>query len=190
MRANLVGRSAVSAMTQTPASGPFGPVTTPPMSSASMATACAALFWRALSVTRVPRKTTDARPRIAERCGSSCVTWVRPVLEIAAFRVAQGFWGRNTQGFEEFEEFEGFEGVRGGPRGADKRGAALELRTGRITTQIESSLRRAACLRRVSVRGVRRGERAPSESRAAQSLGRGAGTARKGHVQALALPQS
>src|SRR5262249_9297575 len=36
--ANLVGRSVVSAITQTPASGPFGPLTTPPMSSASIAT--------------------------------------------------------------------------------------------------------------------------------------------------------
>src|SRR5215468_5414990 len=45
MRANFVGRSVVSAMTQTPASGPFGPVTTPPMSSASMATAVWARSW-------------------------------------------------------------------------------------------------------------------------------------------------
>src|SRR4051794_4885441 len=36
MRANLVGRSAVSAITQTPASGPLGLVTTPPMSSGSI----------------------------------------------------------------------------------------------------------------------------------------------------------
>src|SRR3954469_7784470 len=32
MRANLVGRSVVSAMTQTPASGPLAPLTTPPIS--------------------------------------------------------------------------------------------------------------------------------------------------------------
>jgi hypothetical protein len=38
----FVGRSVVSAMTQTPASGPLGPVTTPPMSSLSMATGAAA----------------------------------------------------------------------------------------------------------------------------------------------------
>src|SRR5678815_1933955 len=42
-----VGSSVVSAITQTPASGPFGPVTTPPMSSPSIATdapgACRAL---------------------------------------------------------------------------------------------------------------------------------------------------
>ena len=39
------GRSRVSAITQTPASGPPGPATTPPMSSLSMATeaACCAL---------------------------------------------------------------------------------------------------------------------------------------------------
>ena len=36
------GRSRVSAMTQTPASGPSGPVTTPPMSSGSIATSAAA----------------------------------------------------------------------------------------------------------------------------------------------------
>src|SRR4029077_19031649 len=35
----LVGRSVVSAMTHTPASGPFAPVTTPPISSSSIATA-------------------------------------------------------------------------------------------------------------------------------------------------------
>src|SRR5690606_7213355 len=37
-----VGRSSVSAMTHTPASGPFGPVTTPAMSSAWGRTPCAA----------------------------------------------------------------------------------------------------------------------------------------------------
>src|SRR5437879_3256454 len=42
MRMKRTGRSRVSAITQTPASGPFGPVTTPPMSSLSMATACCA----------------------------------------------------------------------------------------------------------------------------------------------------
>src|SRR5207253_9414316 len=36
---NLVGSSVVSAITQTPASGPLAPVTTPPISSASMRTA-------------------------------------------------------------------------------------------------------------------------------------------------------
>src|SRR5262245_25877428 len=41
MRANFVGSSLVSAMTQTPASGPFGLVTTPPISSASMGTGVA-----------------------------------------------------------------------------------------------------------------------------------------------------
>ena len=38
MRTNFVGRSEVSAMTQTPASGPAGPVTAPPMSSAPTCT--------------------------------------------------------------------------------------------------------------------------------------------------------
>src|SRR5262245_12540313 len=39
MRAKRVGSSVVSAITQTPASGPFELVTTPPMSSESIATA-------------------------------------------------------------------------------------------------------------------------------------------------------
>ena len=38
LRANRVGSSVVSAITQTPASGPLALVTTPPMSSASMGT--------------------------------------------------------------------------------------------------------------------------------------------------------
>src|SRR5215470_15619704 len=40
--AKRVGRSIVSAMTHTPSSGPFGPETTPPISSGSRATAVAA----------------------------------------------------------------------------------------------------------------------------------------------------
>src|SRR6266478_1459391 len=45
---NLVGRSVVSAITQTPASGPFVLVTTPPISSLSMRTtvSCWLLSWR------------------------------------------------------------------------------------------------------------------------------------------------
>src|SRR5258705_10925416 len=42
MRMKRTGRSRVSAITQTPASGPFGPVTKPPMSSLSMGNACCA----------------------------------------------------------------------------------------------------------------------------------------------------
>ena len=38
MRTNFVGSSEVSAMTQTPASGPFALVTVPPISSPSIAT--------------------------------------------------------------------------------------------------------------------------------------------------------
>src|ERR1700675_4160414 len=42
MRTYLVGKSLVSAITQTPASGPFAPVTTPPISSAlTWAAGCA-----------------------------------------------------------------------------------------------------------------------------------------------------
>src|SRR2546430_15985187 len=42
MRTNFVGRSWVSAITHTPASGPFGPVTAPAMSAAPMGTVWAA----------------------------------------------------------------------------------------------------------------------------------------------------
>src|SRR6185369_6774327 len=53
MRANRVGSSVVSAITQTPASGPAGPVTTPPMSSPSMRGAPLPACW-APSVTTEP----------------------------------------------------------------------------------------------------------------------------------------
>ena len=46
----------VSAITQTPASGPFGPVTTPPMSSSSMATA----------ICRAPSPGCNANPQTAK----------------------------------------------------------------------------------------------------------------------------
>src|SRR5262245_4030010 len=49
MRANFVGRSVVSAMTHTPASGPLGPLTTPPMALPSIFTAPPTPCW-ALSV--------------------------------------------------------------------------------------------------------------------------------------------
>src|SRR6185312_5168242 len=65
MRAKRVGRSWVSAITQTPASGPFGPVTTPPMSLPSITTA-AAWGW-ARRPPGCPRRaaatTAEARPR-------------------------------------------------------------------------------------------------------------------------------
>ena len=51
MRANRVGRSVVSAITQTPASGPLGPVTTPPMSSLSIDTVALAGCWAPSSST-------------------------------------------------------------------------------------------------------------------------------------------
>src|SRR5262249_49974190 len=49
----------VSAITHTPASGPFGPVTTPPMSSPSMATACAAC-WACAGTVGTPRNAASA----------------------------------------------------------------------------------------------------------------------------------
>src|SRR5436190_498950 len=56
MRANFVGRSVVSATTQTPASGPLPLLTTPPMSSASIATV--SLGW-----TMNPRRAIAAAPQ-------------------------------------------------------------------------------------------------------------------------------
>src|SRR5262245_65327967 len=45
MRANFVGSSVVSAITHMPASGPLGPVTTPPMALLSIFTAPPAPCW-------------------------------------------------------------------------------------------------------------------------------------------------
>ena len=52
----------VSAITHTPASGPFGPVTTPPISSLSMGTAAPAACW-ASSVTTEPAQTAAMATR-------------------------------------------------------------------------------------------------------------------------------
>src|SRR5687767_5451134 len=65
MRANLVGRSVVSAMIQTPTSGwPLGARTTPPMSSLSMAGVAAAALCACAelgnAVTAAPDTTTMA----------------------------------------------------------------------------------------------------------------------------------
>src|SRR5262245_18607351 len=61
MRTNRVGSSVVSAMTHTPASGPLGPVTTPPMSSASTATVAAGACCRALTAPIVSAQTAATR---------------------------------------------------------------------------------------------------------------------------------
>src|SRR5687767_1134985 len=63
--ANFVGRSVVSAITHTPASGPFVLVTTPPMSSGSRATVAAGRCRALTQVNEVARTTAaanDARP--------------------------------------------------------------------------------------------------------------------------------
>src|SRR5215813_13449821 len=78
--AYLVGSSVVSAMTQIPASGPLGPVTTPPMSSLSIstaaccapagagtATAIAAMPMAATVQYRACRKVIDVLPDAALR---------------------------------------------------------------------------------------------------------------------------
>src|SRR6185503_5301378 len=60
--ANLVGSSVVSAITQTPASGPLGPVTVPPISSPSMATP--APVWPLLGPTANPIKAMRLTARL------------------------------------------------------------------------------------------------------------------------------
>src|ERR1700736_1946247 len=67
--AYLVGRSVVSAITHTPASGPFGPRTTPPMSVAPMLTA-GALCWAPTDVGAGPSasaRASAAAPRYNPR---------------------------------------------------------------------------------------------------------------------------
>jgi hypothetical protein len=64
IRANFVGSAAVSAITQTPASGPFGPVTTPEMSSGSagiaVETFCCVGAWPAAWIAAMARARMDA----------------------------------------------------------------------------------------------------------------------------------
>src|SRR6267154_1750538 len=57
--ANFVGRSVVSAIPQTPASGPLGPVTTPPMSPA----AALPVPWVLKQAVRSAARTAAAAPR-------------------------------------------------------------------------------------------------------------------------------
>src|SRR5262245_29814128 len=78
MRANLVGRSVVSAMTQTPASGPAGPVTTPPMSSPSICTAAPPPCW-ALGLSAEPTQTMAKRATASPRYAPSFV-FMAPLL--------------------------------------------------------------------------------------------------------------
>src|SRR5215467_4966769 len=72
MRANFVGRSVVSAMTHTPASGPLGPVTTPPMALPSIRTAPPAPCW-ALSVLAAPAQITAIAITATPRYGSRLI---------------------------------------------------------------------------------------------------------------------
>src|SRR5580765_7315014 len=72
MRANLVGRSVVSAMTHTPASGPLGPVTTPPMALPSIRTAPPAPCW-ALSVPAAPAQITAIAITVTPRYRSRLI---------------------------------------------------------------------------------------------------------------------
>src|SRR2546430_12888777 len=71
MRTNFVGRWWVSAITHTPASGPFGPVTTPAMSAAPMGTP-----WAARGQVQRP----VARPTIATAARQSRVVLMFPPL--------------------------------------------------------------------------------------------------------------
>src|SRR4051794_34684483 len=65
---NRTGKSRVSAITHTPASGPLGPVTTPPISSLSIATAaagaCCALTGTAVSAVKAAIAADTKRPRL------------------------------------------------------------------------------------------------------------------------------
>src|SRR5918993_472765 len=60
-------------MTQTPASAPFGPVTTPPMSSASMATSFAGCCARDVVKNRDVQNAPAARARARRRSGLGTV---------------------------------------------------------------------------------------------------------------------
>jgi hypothetical protein len=67
--ANLVGRSVVSAITQTPASGPLAPVTTPPISAALTATVCA------MAVGATSASAATATPEY-----NACLTFIAPSM--------------------------------------------------------------------------------------------------------------
>src|SRR5262252_9771994 len=58
-----VGRSVVSAITHTPASGPFGPVTTPPMSVAPTLTAAGVWAFAGACAPRANVRATAATPQ-------------------------------------------------------------------------------------------------------------------------------
>src|SRR6478672_11691503 len=99
MRANFLGRSVVSAMTQTPASGPFELVTTPPISSLSMLTdvPCWLLSWlgheakkAAMPAATTPRYTillvfTSCSFRCDPQFIGANLTTLRPLRFVSAF---------------------------------------------------------------------------------------------------------
>src|SRR5581483_2796658 len=65
MRANLVGRSVVSAITQTPASGPLAPLTTPPMSfSPTLSDAARCCCWASAGAPNASASAAMARNRM------------------------------------------------------------------------------------------------------------------------------
>src|SRR6185369_3557824 len=65
--ANLVGRSVVSAMTHTPASGPFGLVTTPPRSATPIETVGVAGCWASTTTAAPARYAAMAITATSER---------------------------------------------------------------------------------------------------------------------------
>src|SRR6185503_2598821 len=80
---NLVGRSEVSAITQTPASGPDAPVTTPPRSSLSIATVAAGC-WPRIDVAEVKRR--SASPAAVTLPYNTCVAFMAaPRYVVSAF---------------------------------------------------------------------------------------------------------
>src|SRR5215831_16624122 len=68
MRANFVGNSVVSAMTQTPASGPLLLVTTPPISLARTSTPCARSLLGAAMTKTAKMKITNPRRSASAKC--------------------------------------------------------------------------------------------------------------------------
>src|SRR5271154_975492 len=80
MRLNRVGSSVLSAMTQTPASGPCGPETTPPMSFAPIAIAAGAFCGCARAGTDTPANNAAA----TTNTGSLFLIFMSPSLPVPA----------------------------------------------------------------------------------------------------------
>src|SRR5690349_2875261 len=79
MRANFVGRSVVSAMIQTPASGPFEPLTTPPISLARTSTLCCACKQVENAIASTEKMTAGSKRRSAStKCNMDYLPGIEP----------------------------------------------------------------------------------------------------------------